>query len=36
MFKEMFIEGLEYSKEDTHFKDSYKNFYEFMRILKEE
>lgn len=35
-FKEMFIEGLEYSKEDTHFKDSYKNFYEFMRILKEE
>ena len=35
-FNEIFIEGLEYSKEDDHFKNSYKNFYEFMKILKKE
>ena len=35
-FNKFFTEGLEYSKEDNHFKNSYKNFYEFMKILKEE
>jgi prephenate dehydrogenase len=34
-FKKLFNEGLEYSKEDTHFNNSYKFFYEFMKILKE-
>ncbi|UCD01624.1 MAG: prephenate dehydrogenase/arogenate dehydrogenase family protein [Promethearchaeota archaeon] len=34
-FKKIFTEGLEYSKEDNHFNDSYKYFYEFMKILKE-
>jgi prephenate dehydrogenase len=33
-FKRLFIEGLNYSKEDDHFKNSYKYFYEFMKILK--
>jgi prephenate dehydrogenase len=33
-FKEIFTQGLEYSKEDTHFQNSYKYFYEFMKILK--
>ncbi len=33
-FKKLFSEALEYSKEDTHFEDSYKYFYEFMKILK--
>ena len=35
-FKKIFTEGLEYSKEDNHFKNSYKYFYEFMKILKKE
>lgn len=34
-FKKLFNDGLEYSKEDTHFNDSYKYFYEFIKILKE-
>ena len=34
-FNKFFTEGLEYSKEDNHFKNSYKYFYEFMKILKE-
>ncbi len=34
-FKKLFSEGLEFSKEDTHFNNSYKNFYEFVKILKE-
>ena len=34
-FKNLFTEGLEYSKEDNHFNNSYKYFYEFMKILKE-
>ncbi|MFX1557736.1 MAG: prephenate dehydrogenase/arogenate dehydrogenase family protein [Promethearchaeota archaeon] len=33
-FFKIFTEGLEYSKEDNHFKDSYKYFYEFMKTLK--
>ncbi|MFX0042181.1 MAG: prephenate dehydrogenase/arogenate dehydrogenase family protein [Candidatus Hodarchaeota archaeon] len=33
-FYDFFSEGLEYSKEDYHFNDSYGYFYEFMRILK--
>ena len=35
-FNNIFTEGLEYSKEDNHFKNSYNHFYEFMKILKEE
>jgi prephenate dehydrogenase len=35
-FFKIFKEGLEYSKEDSHFQDSYKYFYEFMKILKKE
>ncbi|MDX1797393.1 MAG: prephenate dehydrogenase/arogenate dehydrogenase family protein [Candidatus Lokiarchaeia archaeon] len=34
-FNRVFGEALEYSKEDDHFKDSYRYFYEFMKILKE-
>jgi prephenate dehydrogenase len=34
-FKNLFSEALEYSKEDKHFRNSYKYFYEFMKILKE-
>ncbi len=34
-FNKFFTEGLEYSKADNHFKNSYKYFYEFMKILKE-
>jgi prephenate dehydrogenase len=34
-FKNLFSEALEYSKEDNHFENSYKYFYEFMKILKE-
>ncbi len=34
-FSEIFSQGLDYSKEDNHFENSYKNFYEFMKILKE-
>ncbi|MFX0022715.1 MAG: prephenate dehydrogenase/arogenate dehydrogenase family protein [Candidatus Hermodarchaeota archaeon] len=34
-FNKVFREALEYSKEDNHFKDSYRYFYEFMKILKE-
>jgi len=33
-FYKIFQEGLEYSREDNHFKNSYKYFYEFMKILK--
>ncbi len=33
-FSEIFSQGLDYSKEDNHFKKSYKYFYEFMKILK--
>jgi len=33
-FYEIFSKGLEYSKEDFHFNDSYKYFYEFLKILK--
>ncbi len=33
-FYKIFSEGLEYSKEDYHFNDAYKYFYEFMKILK--
>ncbi len=35
-FKKIFTEGLEYSKEDNHFQNSYNYFYKFMKILKEE
>jgi len=35
-FFKMFTEGLDYSKEDNHFKNSYEYFYEFMKILKNE
>lgn len=34
-FKRVFSQGLEYSKEDDHFQNSYKYFYKFMKILKE-
>jgi prephenate dehydrogenase len=33
-FSEIFSQGLDYSKEDNHFKKSYKYFYEFMKVLK--
>ncbi|MHA1105768.1 MAG: prephenate dehydrogenase/arogenate dehydrogenase family protein [Promethearchaeota archaeon] len=33
-FYKIFQEGLAYSREDNHFKNSYKYFYEFMKILK--
>jgi len=33
-FFDIFTKALNYSKEDNHFKDSYKYFYEFMKILK--
>lgn len=35
-FYKIFTEGLEYSKEDYYFNDSYKYFYEFIKILKKE
>ena len=35
-FNEIFSQGLDYSKEDNHFKNSYNYFYEFMKILKRE
>ncbi|MFX1308449.1 MAG: prephenate dehydrogenase/arogenate dehydrogenase family protein [Promethearchaeota archaeon] len=35
-FNQIFIEALDYSKEDNHFEDSYAYFYEFMKILKKE
>jgi len=35
-FKKIFTEGLEYSREDDHFENSYDYFYGFMKILKEE
>ena len=35
-FKEVFSNGLEYSREDDHFEKSYKYFYEFMKVLKRE
>jgi prephenate dehydrogenase len=35
-FKEIFTRGLEYSREDDHFMNSYNYFYEFMKILKKE
>ncbi|MHA1724572.1 MAG: prephenate dehydrogenase/arogenate dehydrogenase family protein [Promethearchaeota archaeon] len=34
-FKRIFIEGLNYSKEDKHFEKSYDYFYQFIKILKE-
>jgi len=34
-FNNIFTDGLEYSKEDNHFNNSYQYFYEFMKILKE-
>ena len=33
-FNELFSQGLNYSKEDDHFENSYNYFYEFMKILK--
>jgi len=33
-FIDMFNDGLIYSREDNHFKESYEHFYEFMKILK--
>jgi len=33
-FNKLFNEGLKYSKEDNHFKNSYRYFYEFMKVLK--
>jgi len=33
-FNEIFSQGLDYSKKDDHFENSYKYFYEFMKILK--
>jgi len=35
-FNNIFTEALQYSKEDSHYNDSYKYFYEFMKILKKE
>ncbi|MFX1470251.1 MAG: prephenate dehydrogenase/arogenate dehydrogenase family protein [Promethearchaeota archaeon] len=35
-FNNIFTEALDYSKKDKHFEDSYKYFYEFMKILKKE
>jgi hypothetical protein len=35
-FNELFSQGLDYSREDNHFENSYKYFYEFMKILKKE
>ncbi len=35
-FNEFFSQGLDYSKEDNHFENSYKYFYDFMKILKNE
>ncbi len=35
-FNELFSQGLDYSKEDNHFHNSYNYFYEFMKILKKE
>jgi len=35
-FNKIFNEGLKYSEEDDHFKDSYRYFYEFMKVLKKE
>jgi len=35
-FNELFSQGLDYSKKDNHFKNSYDYFYEFMKILKKE
>ncbi len=35
-FKQLFLDALEYSKEDDDFKYSYMFFYEFLKILKEE
>jgi len=35
-FNEIFSQGLDYSKEDNHFENSYNYFYEFMKILKKE
>ena len=35
-FNEFFSQGLNYSKEDNHFDNSYNYFYEFMKILKKQ
>jgi len=34
-FSKIFSQGLDYSKKDNHFENSYRYFYEFMKILKE-
>ena len=34
-FSNIFSQGLEYSKKDIHFENSYNYFYKFMKILKE-
>ncbi len=33
-FNELFSQGLDYSREDNYFENSYNYFYEFMKILK--
>jgi hypothetical protein len=33
-FNDLFSQGLNYSKEDDHFENSYNYFYEFMKVLK--
>jgi prephenate dehydrogenase len=35
-FNKLFSQGLDYSKEDNHFENSYNYFYEFMKILKKD
>lgn len=35
-FYKYFENGLDYSRKDKHFEDSYKYFYDFMKILKKE
>jgi prephenate dehydrogenase len=35
-FKKLFSNGINYSENDKHFKDAYKYFYEFIKILKKE
>jgi prephenate dehydrogenase len=33
-FNGLFLEGLKYSQKDNHFRNSYKYFYDFMKVLK--
>jgi len=35
-FNELFSQGLDYSREDNYFENSYNYFYEFMKILKKD